>query len=133
MISVRKYLIGQTGLTICSLLFMISVTGKHLQYAVFFFPISAILFILVTYPEIYALSRYIKDRYPMLYRKRSSYRKFYFKDLLAVNFWSLTKSELIQINDQQIVTRIKKLKFIHNAFLANIIIMFLVVVAKSYS
>ena len=133
MSTVRKYIVIQIVLCLLTLFLLLTVTKKNLQYIVFFFLISLILFIWATDRPIRIISQYLKDNYLTLYKKRTTFRKYYGKNLVAVDIWGLKKSELIEIGNQQIVQRIKDFKAALKTMLLTMLIILIVLVIKSYS
>jgi hypothetical protein len=132
MITVRKYILIQFLITIWAVLFLIGSSWDNIQFAVLFFPASAILFVAGTYRQWFYLSQYFKNHHPLLYKARSTGRKYYSRDVVAVNFWGIKNSDLNGINNQDIIARIRHVKKAMKTMLVNMLVVLILIVIMSY-
>jgi hypothetical protein len=132
MITVRKYILIQHLITLCAVLFLIGSTWNNIQYAVLFFPISALLFIAGTYWEWYDLSQYFKEHYPLLYKARNTGRKYYFREVMAIDLWGIKDPDFVEIDNQDIIARIKQIKKAIKTILISMLVVLILIVIRSY-
>jgi len=85
----------------------------------FFFPLSVFVFGYYISWHTYEISKFLKNNFPDIYTKNSSGRGYLFKDLIAVNVFSISRIEMNKINDEKIVEYIYNFRSAFKIFLVS--------------
>jgi len=128
----KKYSFFQIALCIAAIIYIFLVPQRILQYAVFYFPLSAFVFIWITNRRVYMLAEYLKLNQPVLYNKGSKFRKYYGKDLFAINPVAITDAEITAIPDKKMGELAKELKLAYRLFFYLFITVFACLIIRAY-
>lgn len=128
----KAYLYIQIALNFFMLFYLLIVDKKNIQYSIFFLILSGMLFFLQGSSATYIISKYLKDNYKDLYIRNMGTRKYIFKDLVAINIFSLKKADIKIIDEYKITKLINNLRLSYKVFFISLIIDFSVLVFFAY-
>lgn len=133
MSALKKYMRIHILFTVFIIAYILLINKELLQYAcIIIVGLFAVFVIFVAQPAITCISNFLKNNYKEIYTRRSSGRKYAFKDLVAVNIFLIQESDLKTISDAEVINLVRELKLVFRIVFITTIVCIILLVIRAY-